>query len=75
MSLPEFAIPTTLSITDPRNHERQFKRAIRRDDRRNRFVIYLECSSSFGTLDFNFSCDFLVDLNRFQVEVVAEFLF
>lgn len=65
LSLPEFAIPTRLSITDPHKQEREFRRSIRRDDPRRRYVIYLECSSSFGRFDFVLSCDFVVNEERF----------
>ncbi|MGD1082864.1 MAG: hypothetical protein ABR881_31500, partial [Candidatus Sulfotelmatobacter sp.] len=65
LSLPEFAIPANLSISDPRNPGHQFRREIRRDDSRHRYVVYLECSSSFGTFDFNLSCELAVNRDRF----------
>jgi hypothetical protein len=65
LSLPEFAIPVALKLTDPRRPEREYKRAIRRDDTRNRYVVYLECASSFGRFDFVIACDFVVDEERF----------
>jgi hypothetical protein len=65
LSLPEFAIPKNLSITDPHRPGREYKRAIRRDDQRHRYVVYLECSSTLGRFDFDISCDFVISKNEF----------
>ena len=65
LSLPEFAIPVSISITDPHRAGKEYGRAIRRDDRRRRYVIYLECSSSLGKFDFVISCDFELSEERF----------
>ncbi len=67
LSLPEFAIPVSLSVADPHRPEREYKRAIRRDDTRHRYIVYLECSSSFGRFDFVISCNFVVDEEKFLV--------
>lgn len=65
LSLPEFAIPLKLSITDPHRPGKEYGRAIRRDDGRCRYVVYLECSSSLGRFDFLISCDFEVNKKKF----------
>jgi len=65
LSLPEFAIPTNLSITDPHRPGKEYGRAIRRDDILHRYVVYLECSSSLGKFDFVVSCDFEVSKEKF----------
>ena len=65
LSLPEFAIPVRLSIADPHRPGKEYGRAIRRDDARRRYVIYLECSSSIGRFDFVISCDFEINEERF----------
>ena len=67
LSLPEFAIPVRLSVTDPHRPEREYKRAIRRDDTRHRYIVYLECSSSMGRFDFVISCDFVIGKEKFLV--------
>lgn len=67
LSLPEFAIPVSLSVTDPHSTGREYRRTIMRDDSRQRYIIYLECSSSFGLFDFVISCDFLIDERNFFV--------
>jgi hypothetical protein len=33
----------------------------------HRYIVYLECSWSFGRFDFVISCDFIVDGERFRV--------
>jgi hypothetical protein len=67
LSLPDFAIPVGLSVTDPHLTGREYKRTIMRDDSRQRYVIYLECSSSFGLFDFVISCDFQINERDFFV--------
>jgi CHAT domain-containing protein len=67
LSLPEFAIPVNLSVTDPHRPEHEYKRAIRRDDSRHRYIVYLECSSSLRPFDFVISCDFSVNEKKFPV--------
>lgn len=67
LSLPEFAIPTNLSISDPHRSGKEYGRAIRRDDIRHRYVVYLECSSSLGKFDFVVSCDFEVSKEKFAI--------
>ena len=65
LSLPEFGIPQRLSVTDPRS-KREYRRPVTRDDERNRYVIYLECASSYGQFDFELSCDFVLDYSGFS---------
>lgn len=64
LSLPKFAIPQRLSVMDPHSN-REYRRSVTRDDERHRYTIYLECSSSYGKFDFQFSCDFVLDSNGF----------
>ena len=64
LSLPEFSIPYRLSVTDPRT-SREYRRSVTRDDKRNRYVIYLQCTSSYGQFDFQLSCDFVLDPHGF----------
>ena len=61
LSLPEFAIPQSISISDPHKSGREYRRNVSRDDQRNRYVIFLECSSSIGRFDFNLECKFDID--------------
>jgi hypothetical protein len=72
LSLPEFAVPVSLSINDPHRPGHEYKRAIRRDDTRHRYVIYLDCSSSYGRFDFVISCDFMIDDETFSVSEYAD---
>ena len=65
LSLPEFGIPQSLSVNDPRSN-REYRRSVTRDDERNRYVIYLECASKYGQFDFQLSCGFVVDNNGFS---------
>lgn len=64
LSLPEFSIPHRLSVADPRTN-REYRRSVTRDDERNRYVVYLRCTSSHGQFDFQLSCDFVVDNRGF----------
>ncbi len=66
LSLPEYAIPKSVSIVDPHSPGREYRRQVIRDDARNRFVIYLECSSSLGRFDFDLSCDFVIEHRIFS---------
>jgi hypothetical protein len=66
LSLPVFAIPERLSIIDPHRQSREYNRAIRRDDLRHRYIIYLECSSSYGRFDFALNCTFIVNEREFS---------
>lgn len=65
LSLPENAIPVTLTISDPHRPGREYRRYVTRDDQRRRYVIYLECASSHGRFDFELACDFEIDEQRF----------
>ncbi len=69
LCLPEHAIPTNVKFTDPRSG-REYKKAIVRDDQRQRFILYLECRSSHGTFDFALEVDFRIDEDEFRL---AEF--
>ncbi len=60
LSLPQFAVPRRLSIFDPQRRN-QYRRTVKRDDDRHRYVIYLECESSIGRFDFELDCDFVID--------------
>ena len=65
LSLPEFGIPRSISISDPHRAGREYRRYVTRDDERNRYVIYLKCASSVGRFDFDLSCDFVIDPDVF----------
>jgi hypothetical protein len=64
--LPEFAIPTEIKVTDTRNPEKEFSKNVFRDDEKNRFVTYIECSSKFGQFNFNIFCKFHFDKTAFS---------
>jgi hypothetical protein len=61
LSLPEYGVPLQLSITDPHTPGREYQRYVTRDKKRRRYVIYLGCSSQFGTFDFELRCDAKID--------------
>jgi len=64
LCLPEHAIPLRVRFQDPRSG-REYKKSIVRDDQRMRFVLYLECRSSFGTFDFSLDVDFRISIEEF----------
>jgi hypothetical protein len=64
LSLPEFAIPSSVKFADPRSG-REYQKNVVRDDLRKRFVLYLECRSSHGAFDFVLDVDFEISPDRF----------
>lgn len=66
LMLPEFAIPLAVKITDPHKSDRQNRKQVNRDDDKNRFIIFLKCSSSLGRFNFDLSCIFKIDKNNFS---------
>ena len=71
LSLPTFGIPHRLSVADPRTN-REYRRSVTRDDERNRYVIYLRCTSLYGQFDFRLSCDFVVDPGGFPLSTYED---
>lgn len=65
LSLPDFAIPESIILTDPHMFGKQYGKTVYRDDQRNRFVIYLECRSSRGTFDFELRTSFTINHREF----------
>ena len=65
LSLPEFGVPSKISIVDPHSLNRNYRKTVTRDDQRKRFVIYLECRSQLGSFDFDLACDFVIDPRSF----------
>jgi|688.fasta_scaffold201919_2 hypothetical protein len=65
LSLPEYAIPETISVFDPHSG-REYRKNVTRDDVRNRFVVYLECRSSRGVFDFELKTQFKIDRVAFS---------
>lgn len=60
LSLPQYAIPVGLEITNPSQPEQQFKRSIIKDEQNFRFIIYLSCRSSYGRFNFDLSVKFTI---------------
>jgi predicted DNA-binding protein YlxM (UPF0122 family) len=65
LSLPEFAVPTQIRFKDPRS-DRLYPKNVVRDGRRNRFVTYLGCRSSYGSFDFSLQVRFRNDQENFR---------
>lgn len=51
LSLPELAIPEEIKVQDPRS-DMLLRKNVLRDDKRKRFVIYIECRPQHGGFDF-----------------------
>lgn len=64
--LPEYAVPTAVSLYDPRNTDKQYKRTILKDKQKPRYIIYLQCSSKHGVFNFNLECKFREDKRGFD---------
>lgn len=58
LSLPEYAVPEEIRITDPMRQEHEYQKEVIRDDQKKCFVIYLKCSSRLGSFNFDLFCRF-----------------
>jgi hypothetical protein len=56
--LPVHAVLHSAHFTDPRSPNGEFTKSVFRDDDLNRYVIYLECRSSYGWFDFDLRVEF-----------------
>ncbi|MGG0338142.1 hypothetical protein [Priestia aryabhattai] len=56
--LPEYCIPTILSVSDPLDNQREFRRTVFRDEEEKRYIVYLECRSRKGKFNFDLKCQF-----------------
>lgn len=63
--LPEYAAPIGIHVFNPYFPGKEFKRSITKDLDKNRYIIYLECRSSYGTFDFDIECKFYIDHETF----------
>lgn len=64
--LPEFAIPTSIKITDSFTPHNEFQKTVYKDSEKNRFVIYLECRSKKGIFNFMLNATFHKDIENFK---------
>lgn len=62
--LPQFAIPKKIIITDPHSG-REYSKYVYLDNEKNRYVIYLECRSSYGIFDFIIEVEFIISGETF----------
>jgi|GEM_PF-6211580 len=68
LSLPKYAVPKEICITDPMQQEHKYQKEVIRDDQKECFVIYLKCSSRYGSFNFDLSCNFYIEeKNLFKV--------
>lgn len=61
LSLPQRSRLDSLQITDPYNPGREFKRKVVFDRLRDRHVVYLRCSSRYGSFSFGLTCELILD--------------
>lgn len=64
--LPEYGLIKKLSVRDPHQNGHEYRRQVIKDERSNRFIVYLECSSRMGVFDFDIVCSFEVDSQNYQ---------
>ncbi|MFB0847082.1 hypothetical protein [Paenibacillus oleatilyticus] len=57
LSLPEYAIPLEVVISNPHTKSRM-KKAVIKDKQKKCYVIYIECRSRFGVFSFDLDCTF-----------------
>lgn len=65
LSLPEFAIPSKVTLKDPYSNRPLYK-GVFRDKNRKRFVIYVECRSRHGIFDFLLEVRFTIEKDKFD---------
>lgn len=65
LSLPEFAVPSRISVYDPHT-QREYKKSVNRDEQRRRFNIYFECRSFLGSFDFILETEFVIGRRLFK---------
>ncbi|MEG3857937.1 CHAT domain-containing protein [Microcoleus sp. herbarium12] len=58
LSLPEYAVPQEIRITDTMRPDKQYRKTVIRDDQKKCFVIYLECTSCLDSFNFDLFCRF-----------------
>lgn len=64
LSLPEFAIPSEITVKDPLSNEPLYK-SVFQDKLRKRSVIYVECRSRHGVFDFLLDVRFKIEADKF----------
>ena len=69
--LPKFAIPKKVVFLDPRSGK-EYSKYIYRDNEKNRYVIYLECRSSYGTFDFTLEVEFILSKENFSISTYSD---
>jgi len=62
---PEYAIPDDVNISDTYKPDLVFEKMIYRDDRKNRYIVYLECRSRVGIFNFKLNAKFHKDEENF----------
>lgn len=62
--LPKFAIPSEVNFFAIRS-DREYQKTVIRDDLKKRYVLYLECRSSYGSFDFNLKVNFVLSRDDF----------
>lgn len=67
LSLPEFAVPDFVAVSDPTIPSKSYRKAVYRDDLRNRFVVAFECPNSGEFFDFELKIKFRIDQERFRI--------
>jgi len=71
LTLPEYAVPRKVVVTDPRSGRPLFK-SVYKDKDRNCFVIYIECSSRHGLFDFVLEIRFMIGKKKFGTYVYED---
>ncbi|GAB3727206.1 hypothetical protein GCM10027594_09140 [Hymenobacter agri] len=64
--LPEFAVPVDIKLLAPFSEGRQYKRTVFKDEQQPRYIIYLQCTSRFGSFSFDIICKFKIDKEGFS---------
>lgn len=71
--LPEYAVPTEIKIFDTYSQHREFNKVVYRDDKKFKYIIYLECRSNFGLFNFKLKATFHKDdVNFLQTKFMDE---
>jgi len=66
LSFPEYAIPDEIIISDTYISDKFFNKTVYRDDKKKRYVVYLECWSRRGFFNFQLTSKFHKDAENFS---------
>jgi hypothetical protein len=65
LSLPKFALPLQIDLINP-HAKSQLRKSVIKDEQRERYIIYVQCSSKHGIFNFDLECFFEINRSKFN---------